>query len=277
MITSGRGLGGGTILSGGLLEQALSISETSGDLEDAGMDNPQYSTLGVEAESSTGIGESARPSDLGLTAGDAAGALGEAMVDEGSDVEEEDIEDEGIRPMEQQQALDRRKLLPHLHERRVSAPEIHEKLVFAPIALAPPVPRGQGRGQLSALTAALNKHIPHLVSTSAEAEGDRNVNTTLSNPFASLYTSVAAPPSVPSLQLELYFPHSADPTKPISGKVRKDATVEEVTGFGLWKYWEEGREPLLSAEESDVRWSTIGWGLRMVEEDGEVDEDFPRK
>ncbi|RSH92261.1 hypothetical protein EHS25_008676 [Saitozyma podzolica] len=257
MITSGRGLGGGTILSGGLLEQALSISETSGDLEDAGMDNPQYSTLGVEAESSTGIGESARPSDLGLTAGDAAGALGEAMVDEGSDVEEEDIEDEGIRPMEQQQALDRRKLLPHLHERRVSAPEIHEKLVFAPIALAPPVPRGQGRGQLSALTAALNKHIPHLVSTSAEAEGDRNVNTTLSNPFASLYTSVAAPPS------------------PISGKVRKDATVEEVTGFGLWKYWEEGREPLLSAEESDVRWSTIGWGLRMVEEDGEVDEDFP--
>jgi hypothetical protein len=45
----------------------------------------------------------------------------------------------------------------------------------------------------------------------------------------------------------------------------------------LWKYWEEGREPLLSTEESDVRWSTIGWGLRMVEDDGEVDEDFPRK
>lgn len=276
MITSGRGLGGGTILSGaGLLEQALSISETSGDLEDAGMDNPQYSNLGVEADSSTGIGESARPSDLGLTAGDAAGALGEAMVDEGSDVEEEDIEDEGIRPMEHQQPLGRRKLLPHLDERRVSAPEIHEKLVFAPIALAPPIPRGQG--QLSALTAALNKHIPHLVSTSAEAEGDRNANTTLSNPFASLYTSVAAPPSVPSLQLELYFPHSAEPGKPISGKVRKDATVEEVTGYGLWKYWEEGREPLLSTEESDVRWSTIGWGLRMVEDDGEVDEDFPRK
>jgi hypothetical protein len=59
--------------------------------------------------------------------------------------------------------------------------------------------------------------------------------------------------------------------------VRKDATVEEVTGYGLWKYWEEGREPLLSTEESDVRWSTIGWGLRMVEDDGEVDEDFPRK
>jgi hypothetical protein len=94
----------------------------------------------------------------------------------------------------------------------------------------------------------------------------------------SLYTSVAAPStSIPSVTLELYFPHSSNETVPLVVKVRRDATVEEVTGYGLFKYWEEGRKPLLQDEESDQRWSTVGWGLRIVEDDGEVDEDFPRK
>jgi hypothetical protein len=62
--------------------------------------------------------------------------------------------------------------------------------------------------------------------------------------------------------------------------VRKDATVEEVTGYGLFRYWEEARLPLLSEEaesEQEQKWSTVGWGLRIVEDDGEVDEDFPRE
>jgi hypothetical protein len=51
--------------------------------------------------------------------------------------------------------------------------------------------------------------------------------------------------------------------------------VEEVIGFGLWKYWEEGREPKLREDEGEEKLSAVGWGLRMVEDDGEVDEDFP--
>jgi len=52
-------------------------------------------------------------------------------------------------------------------------------------------------------------------------------------------------------------------------------------GYGLFLYSEEGREPKLDegreeeGRERDIRLSTVGWGLRIVEDDGEVDEDFP--
>lgn len=61
--------------------------------------------------------------------------------------------------------------------------------------------------------------------------------------------------------------------------VRKDATVEEVLGFALWNYWEEGWLPKLDegVGEEDPRLAGVGWILRITEDDGEVDEDFPRK
>lgn len=67
--------------------------------------------------------------------------------------------------------------------------------------------------------------------------------------------------------------------------VRKDATVEEVIGFALWNYWEEAWLPKLDqgipeGEEGqqarETRLSAIGWVLRLTEDDGEVDDDFPR-
>ena len=65
--------------------------------------------------------------------------------------------------------------------------------------------------------------------------------------------------------------------------VRKDATVEEVIGFALWCYWEEGWLPKLDegiSGEDDPKWarklSAVGWIMRIAEEDGEVDDDFPR-
>ncbi|KAF7972458.1 hypothetical protein HWV62_17944 [Athelia sp. TMB] len=59
--------------------------------------------------------------------------------------------------------------------------------------------------------------------------------------------------------------------------VRKDATMEEVLGFALWSYWEEGWLPKLGEglEEEDPKLSAVGWILRIAEDDGEVDEDFP--
>lgn len=57
--------------------------------------------------------------------------------------------------------------------------------------------------------------------------------------------------------------------------------MEEVVGLGLLLYVEEGRKPGLEdgyereGRERDIRLSTVGWGLRIVEDDGEVDEDFP--
>lgn len=66
--------------------------------------------------------------------------------------------------------------------------------------------------------------------------------------------------------------------------MRGDATVEEALGHALYVYWEEGRLPRLDqglSGEEDPKWadrmSTIGWVLRIAEEDGEVDDDFPRE
>lgn len=61
--------------------------------------------------------------------------------------------------------------------------------------------------------------------------------------------------------------------------VRKDATVEEVIGFALWSYWEEGWLPKLDDGQNweDDPQSAIGWIMRIAENDGEVDEDFPRE
>lgn len=62
--------------------------------------------------------------------------------------------------------------------------------------------------------------------------------------------------------------------------VKRDVTVEEVIGIGLWACWEEedlrARVPF-PVEEQEAREGreTVKWNLRIVEDDGEVDEDFP--
>ena len=61
--------------------------------------------------------------------------------------------------------------------------------------------------------------------------------------------------------------------------VRKDATVEEVLGFALWSYWEASWLPRLDEDPNtpEEKLSAVGWVMKIAEEDGEVDEDFPRK
>lgn len=106
------------------------------------------------------------------------------------------------------------------------------------------------------------------------------------NPFSRLYQSCISRspgPDPSTLNLALYFPFSNRPSQPLKIRVKRDVTVEEVIGAGLWAYWEdEGREPKLDSESLGVRVGeaeegreTTRWNLRIVEEDGEVDEDFP--
>ena len=66
-------------------------------------------------------------------------------------------------------------------------------------------------------------------------------------------------------------------------RVRQDTSVEELIGYVLWCYWDEGFEPGLDepsglgsgGEERKVRLSASGLCLRIVEDEGDVDEDFP--
>ncbi|KAH9941294.1 stress-activated map kinase interacting protein 1-domain-containing protein [Epithele typhae] len=128
-----------------------------------------------------------------------------------------------------------------------------------------PVP--PARAGVSALTAML-------ASTSSSSS---------SNPFTELYSAISGRPETDSMIVRVFFPMARKPKdQALELSVKKDATVEEVLGYALWTYWEESWLPQidegLSGEEDpkwDIRCSASGWILRIAEEDGEVDEDWP--
>lgn len=128
-----------------------------------------------------------------------------------------------------------------------------------------------------------------------------------SNPFAQWYKGVAGSnvASGGSVSVEVFFPFAAaEGNRSTQGRrtgktrsgalsldaksrsmqlsVRKDATMEELIGFSLYCYFEEDWRPHLeekiapnaSEEQRDIRLSTVGWTMRLVE-DGEVDDDYP--
>ncbi|KAF9445595.1 hypothetical protein P691DRAFT_805466 [Macrolepiota fuliginosa MF-IS2] len=104
-----------------------------------------------------------------------------------------------------------------------------------------------------------------------------------SNPFTEIYASVSGRSAPASTTVSVYFPHAKRPAgKSLELTVSRDATVEEVIGFALWTYWEESWLPKLDEGLSgpdDPQWedriSACGWVLRLAEDDGEVDDDFP--
>jgi target of rapamycin complex 2 subunit MAPKAP1 len=104
-----------------------------------------------------------------------------------------------------------------------------------------------------------------------------------SNPFGELYAAISGRGQASTTSVTVFFPHAANAGKPMELKVRGDATVEEVIGFALWSYWEEGWLPKLDDglgpddPKREVLLSAVGWILRIAEDDGEVDDDFPRE
>ena len=105
-------------------------------------------------------------------------------------------------------------------------------------------------------------------------------NTT--NPFSDLYSAISGRGVSPaaSMTATVFFPFTREPAgKPMALSVRRDATVEEVLGFALWSYWEAGWLPRLDEDPNapEETLSAVGWVMKIAEDDGEVDEDFPRK
>jgi len=83
------------------------------------------------------------------------------------------------------------------------------------------------------------------------------------------------------IMLRIYAPFSKKPSAPFEVLIRRtvhegeggdrSVTVADLIGLSLWRYNEEKLEPSLPSDKLNVNW----WTLRMVEEDGEVDDDFP--
>jgi SAPK-interacting protein 1 (Sin1), middle CRIM domain len=73
------------------------------------------------------------------------------------------------------------------------------------------------------------------------------------------------------IKLQIFVPSCREPTNPIFICVKSDTSVEEVIGFALFEYVNENRQPAISEKLKAVTM----WNLRIVEDDGEVDDDFP--
>ncbi|KAI5459971.1 stress-activated map kinase interacting protein 1-domain-containing protein [Mariannaea sp. PMI_226] len=83
-----------------------------------------------------------------------------------------------------------------------------------------------------------------------------------------------------SIAVRIYAPFSNTPSKPYVVLIRprvqdgqgaeRVVTVADLIGLSLYRYNEEKMEPPLPSNKLNINW----WTLRMVEEGGEVDDDF---
>lgn len=98
-------------------------------------------------------------------------------------------------------------------------------------------------------------------------------------PFESFATLSGKGESNP-LMIRIYSPYCNTPSKPFEVLIRRRArdgdidrpvNVADLVGLALWRYNEEKLEPPLPADKLNLNW----WTLKMVEEGGEVDDDFP--
>ena len=73
------------------------------------------------------------------------------------------------------------------------------------------------------------------------------------------------------MKIKMYLPVSESPEKPLFVSVKADTSVDNVIGYCLFEYINEKFLPLLGPAMLNVAF----WSIRIVEDDGEIDEDFP--
>ncbi|KAJ1655678.1 Component of a membrane-bound complex containing the Tor2p kinase [Dispira simplex] len=91
------------------------------------------------------------------------------------------------------------------------------------------------------------------------------------NPFAAQYRTLSGQGDMNPLLLDIFLPHSEKPREPMKITIKRNATVEDVIGFTLFQYIDTDCKPDLTKDQCH----THQWNIRMVEDDGDIDEDFP--
>lgn len=116
--------------------------------------------------------------------------------------------------------------------------------------------------------------------------GDQNVsvlsrllrsNLASNNPFKD-FSFICGMGEMNPVKLRIFFPRQQQAGKRIQSivvMVKPTATVEEVIGYALYQYVEEKIAPAI--DDQPRLCSIENWNLRIVEDDGTVDEDFPGK
>lgn len=96
-------------------------------------------------------------------------------------------------------------------------------------------------------------------------------SSSMSNPFATDFSFICGKGEPNPVHLRIYFPHCSTARKPLSVVVKREATVEEVIGYTLYEYVETKMLPVIDSNTGKAS----AWNLRIVEDDGTIDEDFP--
>ena len=145
----------------------------------------------------------------------------------------------------------------------------------------PDSPR-KSRGQLPSTLQALPppRPISTILPVSALGQAIKAQRTQPKDPVQAFakYSGKGAPDP---LNIKIYTPFSASPTKPFDitlQKIYQDSesgapsqiTVGDAIGFCLWRYREENVKPEIPRDKLDVN----RWSLRLMDDD-EVDYDFP--
>lgn len=91
------------------------------------------------------------------------------------------------------------------------------------------------------------------------------------------FALLSGPGEADALAIRVYVPFSTTPSKPMEILMKRKANdrpviVAELIGLSLWKYQEANLQPPLPADKLNVNWYT----LRLADEEGEVDDDFPQ-
>ncbi|KAI8853924.1 stress-activated map kinase interacting protein 1-domain-containing protein [Chytridium lagenaria] len=94
---------------------------------------------------------------------------------------------------------------------------------------------------------------------------------TSDNPFAADFSYFSGKGDSDPVRLKIYIPFSNNSEHPLTVVVKKEATVEEVIGYSLYEYTNESLEPPIP----EHLWDVANWNMRIVEDDGSIDEDFP--
>ncbi|KAJ1912498.1 Component of a membrane-bound complex containing the Tor2p kinase [Mycoemilia scoparia] len=98
------------------------------------------------------------------------------------------------------------------------------------------------------------------------------------NPFTEEFSPFGGLENANYMELKIFIPQVQGETtsdggimKPLKVSVQKNVTVEQGIGYILFHYINEQLTPPLPQDKLDV----VEWTLRIAEDDGEIDEDFP--
>jgi len=131
--------------------------------------------------------------------------------------------------------------------------------------------REPSEGRFSPIPLTTTQSIQPPVSALTALIKAKEQNSQEENHLAELYASFSGKGDLKPLHLKIFRPTSEELMRPVDVIVRQDATVAETIGFSLYRYWEEARKPPLKKEECDAN----VWTLRIMEDVGVVDDDFP--